>query len=170
MLLCTLAFTLFALPVGHGVGTVILEQVFHAPSRIASIRSIDEAVVIGAALSLSSSAFVLQLLSESGELPTKFGSATLGILLLQVCLTQHCLWMNSALLFMTSALSLYATLVQQAVPWPLVCAHAWACLLAKFQWTAQSTPPQSYTCVFACICGRFHAMSGPGLCMLTNGV
>ena len=84
MLLTTLAFTLFALPVGHGVGTVILEQVFHAPSRIASIRTIDEAVVIGAALSLSSSAFVLQLLSESGELPTKFGSATLGILLLQV--------------------------------------------------------------------------------------
>lgn len=85
MLLCTLAFTLFALPVGHGIGTIILEQVFHAPSRLASIRSIDEAVVIGAALSLSSSAFVLQLLSESGELPTKFGSATLGILLLQVC-------------------------------------------------------------------------------------
>ena len=84
MLLTTLAFTLFALPVGHGIGTVILEQVFHAPSRIASIRTIDEAVVIGAALSLSSSAFVLQLLSESGELPTKFGSATLGILLLQV--------------------------------------------------------------------------------------
>lgn len=84
MLLTTLAFTLFALPVGHGVGTVILEKVFHAPSRIASIRTIDEAVVIGAALSLSSSAFVLQLLSESGELPTKFGSATLGILLLQV--------------------------------------------------------------------------------------
>jgi Kef-type K+ transport system membrane component KefB len=41
-------------------------------------------VVIGAALSLSSSAFVLQLLAEKGELPTRFGSATLGILLLQV--------------------------------------------------------------------------------------
>lgn len=97
-----------------------------------NIRSIDEAVVIGAALSLSSSAFVLQvskllisindfvdppisfsqiaiqcimrfpgtvldralwslscmmyvqLLAEKGELPTRFGSATLGILLLQV--------------------------------------------------------------------------------------
>ncbi|CAL2278237.1 unnamed protein product [Prunus armeniaca] len=48
-----------------------------------NIRSIDEAVVIGAALSLSSSAFVLQLLAEKGELPTRFGSATLGILLLQ---------------------------------------------------------------------------------------
>ncbi|XP_022726852.1 K(+) efflux antiporter 3, chloroplastic-like isoform X2 [Durio zibethinus] len=48
-----------------------------------NIRSIDEAIVIGAALSLSSSAFVLQLLAEKGELPTRFGSATLGILLLQ---------------------------------------------------------------------------------------
>lgn len=84
MVLSTLAFTLFALPVGHGIGTVILEQVFRAPSRLAAIRSVDEAVVIGAALSLSSSAFVLQLLSESGELGSKFGSATLGILLLQV--------------------------------------------------------------------------------------
>ena len=46
----------------------------------------DEAVVIGAALALSSSAFVLQLMSERGELATKFGSATLGILLLQVLL------------------------------------------------------------------------------------
>jgi Kef-type K+ transport system membrane component KefB len=49
-----------------------------------NIRTVDEAVVIGAALSLSSSAFVLQLLAEKGELPTRFGSATLGILLLQV--------------------------------------------------------------------------------------
>ena len=76
-----------------------------------NIRSIDEAIVIGAALSLSSSAFVLQvgslalafndlvahcsfmllltcfscqILSERGELATRFGSATLGILLLQV--------------------------------------------------------------------------------------
>lgn len=40
-------------------------------------------MVIGAALSLSSSAFVLQLLRERGELDTKFGQATLGILLLQ---------------------------------------------------------------------------------------
>ena len=84
MVLCTLAFTLFALPVGNGIGTQILVKIFHAPSNLAAIRTIDEAVVIGAALSLSSSAFVLQLLSENGELASKFGSATLGILLLQV--------------------------------------------------------------------------------------
>ncbi len=41
-------------------------------------------MVIGVALSLSSSAFVLQLLNERGEMATKFGSATLGILLMQV--------------------------------------------------------------------------------------
>lgn len=84
MTLCILAFSLFALPVGHGIGTEILIRIFHAPPRLAAIRSVDEAVVIAAALSLSSSAFVLQLLSERGELATRFGSATLGILLLQV--------------------------------------------------------------------------------------
>ena len=60
------------------------EQVFQVPHYLAAIRSVDEAVVIGVALSLSSSAFVLQLLTERGELTTKFGSATLGILLAQV--------------------------------------------------------------------------------------
>ena len=84
MALSTLAFTLFALPVGNGIGTQILVKVFHAPLKLASIRSVDEAVVIGGALSLSSSAFVLQLLNERGEMQTKIGSATLGILLLQV--------------------------------------------------------------------------------------
>ncbi len=40
--------------------------------------------MIAAALSMSSSAFVLQLLSERGELTSRFGSATLGVLLFQV--------------------------------------------------------------------------------------
>lgn len=61
-------------------------QVFQASPQLASIRSVDEAVVIGVALSLSSSAFVLQLLNERGEMATKVGSATLGILLAQVLL------------------------------------------------------------------------------------
>ena len=62
----------------------VLLQIFHASPKLAAVGSVDEAVVIGAALALSSSAFVLQLMSERGELATKFGSATLGILLLQV--------------------------------------------------------------------------------------
>ncbi len=37
-----------------------LENVLHAPPALAELRTVDEAVVIGAALSLSSSAFVLQ--------------------------------------------------------------------------------------------------------------
>jgi hypothetical protein len=61
-----------------------MRQVFQVPHYLAAIRSVDEAVVIGVALSLSSSAFVLQLLTERGELTSKFGSATLGILLAQV--------------------------------------------------------------------------------------
>ncbi|XP_048492758.1 K(+) efflux antiporter 3, chloroplastic isoform X2 [Beta vulgaris subsp. vulgaris] len=83
VLLSTLAFTAFELPPNEALGTKILEFLFHSRSDLVNIRSVDEAIVIGAALSLSSSAFVLQLLAEKGELPTRFGSATLGILLLQ---------------------------------------------------------------------------------------
>ncbi|XP_058081393.1 K(+) efflux antiporter 3, chloroplastic-like isoform X2 [Magnolia sinica] len=83
VVLSTLAFTAFELPPNGAVGTKILEFLFHSRPDLVNIRSIDEAVVIGAALSLSSSAFVLQLLAEKGELPTRLGSATLGILLLQ---------------------------------------------------------------------------------------
>lgn len=77
-------FVAFALPAGSSLGTAFLEIVCGAPPSLVSIRSLDEAVVIAAALSMSSSAFVLQLLSERGETPTRFGSATLGILLFQV--------------------------------------------------------------------------------------
>lgn len=83
MALCTLLFSLAALPVNHGIATQFLEQVAQAPASLVSIRTVDEAVVIGAALSMSSSAFVLQLLSERGEMTSKTGSATLGILLFQ---------------------------------------------------------------------------------------
>eukprot|EP00887_Chlorella_sp_A99_P001354 scaffold8.g1354.t1 len=60
MFLSTLAFTAAALPVGKGLMTQLLEKGLHASPALSEIRSIDEAVVIGAALSLSSSAFVLQ--------------------------------------------------------------------------------------------------------------
>eukprot|EP01025_Chloroclados_australasicus_P022584 TRINITY_DN23212_c0_g1_i3.p1 TRINITY_DN23212_c0_g1~~TRINITY_DN23212_c0_g1_i3.p1 ORF type:complete len:652 (-),score=46.16 TRINITY_DN23212_c0_g1_i3:34-1989(-) len=83
MIFTTLAFMTFALPVGKGFGTQILVNFFGADPQLVSIRSVDEALVIGAALSLSSSAFVLRILQERGELATTFGSATLGILLFQ---------------------------------------------------------------------------------------
>ncbi|XP_066355407.1 K(+) efflux antiporter 3, chloroplastic-like isoform X2 [Miscanthus floridulus] len=83
VLLSTLAFSAFELPPNGAIGTKILQFLFNSRPDLVNIRSIDEAIVIGAALSLSSSAFVLQLLAEKGELPTRFGSATLGILLLQ---------------------------------------------------------------------------------------
>ncbi|CAH9081910.1 unnamed protein product [Cuscuta europaea] len=83
VILSTLAFSAFELPPNAAIGTRIMEFLFHSRPDLVNIRSIDEAVVIGAALSLSSSAFVLQILAERGELPTRFGSATLGILLLQ---------------------------------------------------------------------------------------
>ena len=83
VLITGLVFVGFALPAGSSLGTKFLEVVCGAPPSLVSIRSFDEAVVIAAALSMSSSAFVLQLLSERGETPTRFGSATLGILLFQ---------------------------------------------------------------------------------------
>lgn len=83
VILCNLAFIAFELPPNGAIGTRILQFLFHSGPDLVNIRSIDEAVVIGAALSLSSSAFFLQLLAEKGELPTRFGSVTLGILLLQ---------------------------------------------------------------------------------------
>lgn len=82
MALTAAAFMAVSLPPGQGLMTKILEKV-GAPPSLAGIGSVDEAVVIAVALSLSSSAFVLQLLKERGELETKFGSATLGILLFQ---------------------------------------------------------------------------------------
>lgn len=60
VVLCTLAFTAFELPPNGAIGTRILEFLFHSRPDLVNIRSIDEAIVIGAALSLSSSAFVLQ--------------------------------------------------------------------------------------------------------------
>lgn len=84
MIICTLAFTVLGLPPGgDAYFSQFLEKVLHASPALAELRTVDEAIVIGAALSLSSSAFVLQLLRERGELDTKFGQATLGILLLQ---------------------------------------------------------------------------------------
>ncbi|GAB2247121.1 hypothetical protein Droror1_Dr00007003 [Drosera rotundifolia] len=83
VLLSTLAFTAFELPPNGAIGTKILQFLFHSRPDLVNIRTVDEAIVIGAALSLSSSAFVLQLLADKGELPTRFGSATFGILLLQ---------------------------------------------------------------------------------------
>jgi hypothetical protein len=53
-------------------------------SKIVEMSRIDEAFVIGAALSLSSSAFVLKILQEKGQLGEVLGRASLGVLLLQV--------------------------------------------------------------------------------------
>ncbi|CAL5414374.1 unnamed protein product [Camellia sinensis] len=60
VVLSTLAFTAFELPPNGAIGTRILEFLFHSRPDLVNIRSVDEAIVIGAALSLSSSAFVLQ--------------------------------------------------------------------------------------------------------------
>ena len=79
MLLCTVAFFIFPF-IG---GVQFLEFFVQSNPNLVDIQRFDEAFVIGTALALSSSAFVLQILSEKKELQNKFGSAALGILLLQ---------------------------------------------------------------------------------------
>ena len=64
-------------------GVKILEFITNTNADFVDITRVDEALVIGAALSLSSSAFVLKVLQEKGQLGTKFGAASLGVLLLQ---------------------------------------------------------------------------------------
>ena len=79
VILCTAAFFIFPF-IG---GVQFLEMFMGSAAALVDIERVDEALVIGAALSLSSSAFVLKILQEKGQLATKFGAACLGILLLQ---------------------------------------------------------------------------------------
>ena len=79
VILSTAAF--FTFPFIGGVK--ILEFITQQSADFVEIDRVDEALVIGAALSLSSSAFVLKILQEKGQLGKRFGAASLGILLLQ---------------------------------------------------------------------------------------
>lgn len=84
VVLTTLFFSLLLLPVGDAVGTKVLELIQpEAASGALEIRSVLEAIVIGFALSLSSSAFTLQMLEDKKVMGTRFGAATLGVLLFQ---------------------------------------------------------------------------------------
>jgi len=75
-------FAAFTWPPGSGIGTQIMIFGGSDP-ELASIRTFVEACVVGVGLSLSSSAFVLDLLTERGEMGTRMGQAVLGILLIQ---------------------------------------------------------------------------------------
>lgn len=79
VILSTAAF--FAFPFFGGVQ--FLEYVVGSQPEVVDITRVDESLVIGAALSLSSSAFVLKILQEKGQLNTRAGEAALGVLLLQ---------------------------------------------------------------------------------------
>ena len=56
---------------------------FAGLAKVVGGASASASVVCGGALALSSSAFVIQLLSEKGELASRFGRASFGILLFQ---------------------------------------------------------------------------------------
>mmetsp|Transcript_53590 Transcript_53590/g.107387 ORF Transcript_53590/g.107387 Transcript_53590/m.107387 type:complete len:628 (-) Transcript_53590:725-2608(-) len=68
-----------------GLGSLqwLITGIILAVISLMNNASIEIAVVIGFGLALSSSAFVLQLLSERGEVGTRFGRASFGILLFQ---------------------------------------------------------------------------------------
>jgi CPA2 family monovalent cation:H+ antiporter-2 len=68
-----------------GLGTsqfVLTTALFSSIAKVAGL-STAAAVTIGGSLSLSSSAFVLQLLKDKGAMGTRYGKASFGILLLQ---------------------------------------------------------------------------------------
>ena len=79
VVLSTAAFFIFPF-IG---GVQFLEVIMKSDRELVDITRVDEALVIGAALSLSSSAFVLKILQEKNQLSSKYGSAALGVLLLQ---------------------------------------------------------------------------------------
>ena len=83
VLLVNLVFAAALLPAGDALGTKVLEFVQPGHDELLQVSSALEAVVIGFALSLSSSAFGLQLLADRKMLTTKFGTASLGLLLFQ---------------------------------------------------------------------------------------
>jgi Kef-type K+ transport system membrane component KefB len=109
VVLSTLAF--FAFPFLGGVP--FLEYFVGSDASVVDITRLDEAAVIGAALSLSSSAFVLQILYEKGQLNSTFGPPALGILLLQDIAVVPLLVLLPVLESRTDG-AVSATLLQQA--------------------------------------------------------
>lgn len=83
VLFVNLLFAAALLPPGHALGTMVLEKVQTTNVDILQINSSLQAVVIGFALSLSSSALGLQLLADKKMLTTRLGTASLGVLLFQ---------------------------------------------------------------------------------------
>lgn len=68
---------------GMGLLQVVLTSAVLGLGGLAMGGTFQESAVVGAALSLSSSAFILQLLAEKGERQSRAGIATFGVLLMQ---------------------------------------------------------------------------------------
>jgi len=76
-------FIAFTWPPGQGLGTFLMTYFGGSDYSLAAVSGFIEASVVAVGLSLSSSAFVLDLLTERGEMNTRMGNAVLGILLIQ---------------------------------------------------------------------------------------
>lgn len=68
---------------GLGTAQVVLTSLVIAGTALAAGLDARAAMVVGGGLALSSTAVVLQLLSERGELASRFGRASVAVLLLQ---------------------------------------------------------------------------------------
>jgi len=83
LVVLNILFALALLPAGDAFGTMVLETIENRNIEILQINSTLQAVVIGFALSLSSSALGLQLLQDRRMLTSRLGTASLGVLLFQ---------------------------------------------------------------------------------------
>ena len=83
VVLTNVGFTAALLPVGDALGTHVLDFVQPGHDDLLRVGSNLEALVVGFGLTLSSSAFAIQLLADKGMMSTRFGTAALGMLLFQ---------------------------------------------------------------------------------------
>ena len=83
VVLTNAGLTAALLPVGDALGTRVLDFVQPGHDDLLQIGSVLEALVVGFGLTLSSSAFALQLLADKEMMSSRFGTAALGMLLFQ---------------------------------------------------------------------------------------
>ncbi len=76
-------WTMRHLVFGMGLSQVLVTGAILSLAAYMLGTNVETSIIIGLGLALSSTAFVLQLLAERGELPTKEGRASFGVLLFQ---------------------------------------------------------------------------------------
>ena len=102
---------------GLGTMQVVVSGVVIGVIALLAGASVEAAIVIGGALALSSTAVVIQLLSERGEMATRVGRISVAVLLLQDLAVVP-------LMVLTPALADYQASLVLTVPWTMLTAAA----------------------------------------------